>query len=75
MMAVYFPTDLPILDVNDLEHIQEEGIVPNQPADDEGIFNMVLYITFPFSEPLLSFSILANVPALWICGNLSRRAE
>ena len=46
---VFFPTDLPILDLNDLEHILEESIVPNQPADDEGIFNMFLYITFPFS--------------------------
>ena len=51
------------LDINDLEHIREEGNVPNQPADDKGMFNMFLYITFPFSEPLLSFSVLANVPA------------
>ena len=49
MTVVFFPTDLPILDLNDLEHILEESIVPNQPADDEGIFNMFLYITFPFS--------------------------
>ena len=50
------------LDINDLEHILEEGNVPNQPADDKGMFNMFLYITFPFSEPLWSFSVLANVP-------------
>ena len=49
MTVVFFPTDLPILYLNDLEHILEESIVPNQPADDEGIFNMFLYITFPFS--------------------------
>ena len=56
---VFFPTDLPILVLNDLEHILEESIVPNQPADDEGIFNMFLYITFSFS--------VNNIPGGWIC--------
>ena len=58
-----FPTDLPILDVNDLKHVLEEGIVPNQPAYDKGMYNIFLFIIFSFSEPLLSFSILVNVPA------------